>query len=475
MGEKIAKKFEFSWLLYSVLFGAFIIRVFNLNYNSPFLDEAIYLILGKKFWAGMWHEVSESISWVGGFPFFYPPIAAAFYALGGIVTSRFFGVILGVASVYLIYRLTLELFPLANKKDAKIAGIVAAALMATSTIPIVLSRLVTYDAICVFLFLAGATTLTKAIFEGERNYYLAAAVFLFLAFIAKYIAALYIPFLLLLTLHLAFRTGSKYVMGGILASFWLPLLLLSTLFVAANFSSLFDFFMSKTSEEHDGVYDIIWSFFKYSPVIFGASLPSFYLLVKKKAGELAAFLAIGALMPLAAHLLAGESLSVYQHSVFALVFLLPVIGVAGSIFIDKLKMIGVFLVAFLIFLNFFFSIPNIKALDTFWPNTNKAAEFLLARISPSSRLLIESEDPVTLALWDKLPDENINGPFDFSYQGFEGGLAYLYAVREGYFEFIELDGTFFSKDIKGAIEGVIDQRYTLIFDDGSVKVWQRKD
>jgi len=462
------------WLLIVILLSAFLIRIINLNYNSPFLDEAIYINLGKEFWKGHWSELFGDISWVGGFPFFYPPVSAIFHAAGGIVATRFFNVILGVGSVFLIYRFTREIFPVSSEKESKNAGFVASALMATSTIPIVFSRLATYDALLVFLFLAGVVALARAVFEGEKNAYVAGAVFLFLAFLAKYIAAIYIPLLLLITLYLALKTNRSEAVGGILKSFWVPLILLAIIYIALTFSELKGFLSSKTSEDHDSAITIVRLFVKYSPVVFLAAIPSFYLMIKKRAGILAAILAFGAILPLLVHLMTGESQSVHQHSVFALIFLLPIIGAASAIVIEKYKTAGMVLAAFIIILNFIISTPQVNALSSFWPNTEKAGLFLKAKAGPTDKILAESEDPITLALSGKLPADNIEGPFDFTYQNFEGGLAYALATKDGYFNYIETDGTFFEKDIIASIEEAVGKKYSLVFDDGSIKIWQRK-
>ena len=125
-------------------------------------------------------------------------------------------------------------------------------------------------------------------------------------------------------------------------------------------------------------------------------------------------------------------------------------------------------------LNFVISTPQVNALTSFWPNTEKAGLFLKSRVGPADKILAESEDPITLALSGKLPPDNIEGPFDFAYQNFEGGLAYALATKDGYFNYIETDGTFFEKDIIASIEEAVGKKYSLVFDDGSIKIWQRK-
>ena len=88
-------------LLTLILLASFIVRVYNLNYNSPFLDEAQYLVLGKKVLQGHWQE-SAPFSWVGGLPLLYPPLVAIF-GIFGILGARFLNVIFGTVSVYLLY------------------------------------------------------------------------------------------------------------------------------------------------------------------------------------------------------------------------------------------------------------------------------------------------------------------------------------------------------------------------------------
>jgi len=466
---------QYKLLLGLVLLAGFFIRAVNLNFNSPFLDEAIYINLGRQFWSGNWSSLSESISWVGGFPFFYPPLAAAFFAFGGIVTSRFLNVILGVASAYLIYKFTYELFPIEDKKQRLLAGIIAAALMATSAIPIVYSRQTMLDNLSIFLFLAGSLFLARAIYEGERDSYIRSAISLFGAFLAKYIAVIYIPLLLILTLYLATRTGKKYILEGIFKSFWLPLVLLTLVFVSINFESLTGFFASKTSGHSGSFFGIIWSYLKYSPLIFAASVPSIYFIIKKKATGLALILSLGALLPLFAHITIGEGSSVHQHSVFALLFLLPTIGIASGSLINKYKYPAVLAIGLFIFLNFIISMPKVKALETFWPNTNEAVKFLRSDVVPGDQVLAESEDSIALGLSNKLPQENIEGPFDFTYRNLKGVDAYQSAVNDGYFNYIELDKTFFSSDEYLAIESVIEKNYSLVFDDGSIRILKIKN
>ena len=77
-------KFPFNILL-AISLIAFFVRIYNLNFNSVFIDEAFYIVIGKNILSGNLSQVVNDITWVGGFPFFYPLFSALSYEVGGIV------------------------------------------------------------------------------------------------------------------------------------------------------------------------------------------------------------------------------------------------------------------------------------------------------------------------------------------------------------------------------------------------------
>lgn len=186
-------KFPYIFLSFIIVF-AFVIRIYNLNFNSPFLDEALYIIRGLNTLNGNIGETLEDTSWVGGNPFFYPLLSGIFYSLGGIVGTRFLNVVLGTICVFLIYAFTKQLLLFKDKRTNEIAGLAAAGIMATTTVAITSSRLAIYDALSFTLFLFALVTLHKAIYSGEGKFYVQASITLFLSFLAKYIVAIFFRF-----------------------------------------------------------------------------------------------------------------------------------------------------------------------------------------------------------------------------------------------------------------------------------------
>lgn len=435
---------------------AFLVRFVNLNYNSIFLDEAIYILLGKKFLSGQLQEVAESISWVGGFPFFYPAISAFFYAAYGILATRFFNVILGTVAVLLFYQFTKQL---ALFKKNQIVGLVATSFLATSAMPIFLSRLAIYDSLSFTLFMAGLVILQKAMTSDKKSWFFYAALLLFSAFLAKYtVAIFFLPLLLVARV--------RY--------FWLPLVLLTLSYLLINFTHLKEFFVSQAIGEKANAQEILNNFWQYTNLAYILSIPGLIFLISKGKGVLVATLFLASLLPLGVHLLARNMLSVAQHSFFSLVFILPIVGATFSSILQKYHQTGLLITILVILFNLYSSLPQVWQLESSWPNTTKMIEVLKNKISPQDKILAEADDVVTLGLENKLPSENISGPFVFSYKDLGGLEAYLKAVDDGYFKFVELDGTNFSQDIILEIEKKLSTKYFLIFDDGKIKLWQLK-
>ena len=457
-----------------IILYAFVVRIINIDYNSPFLDEAIYVVFGKKILEGQFREVADSISWVGGLPFFYPLLSAIFYQIGGILGSRIFNVFLGTAAVFLIYKFTNQLHLLKEEVPNRITSFIAATFAATTAIPIALSRLAIYDMLSFTIFLMAIVIFQKALQEGNRFRYLSSAIALFFAFLAKYIVAIFFPFLLALPIYLNLKREERAATITILKYFWLPLIFLSMFYLIINFSSLVDFTLGQTLKEMASFSAILENFWKYLWISYLFSLGGVIVLWQKKKGALTILLAVASVLPLIAHLVAREGLSVAQHSFLSLIFILPLVGIFFSTIIQKNPKAGILLAGAAIAFNLFYSASKVRELESFWPNTDKAVWALKAEVTPNDKILAEAGDVVTLAFYNKIKSDQIMGPFVFSFKDKEGLPAYLAAIDDEYFNFVELDGTSFSLDSILAIEKALSEKYFLFFDDGEVRIWQLK-
>lgn len=450
-----------SLFLGAIIFVAFLIRVVNLNYNTPFLDEAIYIVLGKKILDLQIAQIAGSISWVGGFPFFYPLLSAIYYSVGGIFASRLLNVILGTTIVYFVYLFARSLKLLDTRNENKWVGFGAAMFMATSASAIYASRLAIYDTLGVFLFVISLIFLQKAIKTDSRQLYLKSAAILFLSLLAKYITLIFVPFFAIANFFLSkkYENNVKF--------FLFPLFLLILGYYYLNFESLNEFYSTQGVGLKTEVVEIFKNFtlFGYILAVVGSAL-----IFKRQKFLVVSLLGLS-FVPFIFHLISVNSSSVAQHAYFSLIFISPLVGALFAKMVKKHKL-GFFLVEALVIANLYFSAQILSGLENFWPNSERAMSVLAAEIDSDDRILTESGDVTTLALYDRLSSENIFGPFEFSFKELEGYDAYSLALEEGFFNYVELDSTSFDQDTRSMIEEWLANKYYKIFDDGKIKIYR---
>ena len=463
-----------SLFLIIILLIAFVLRVNNLNYNSPFLDEAMHIKLGKKVLADSWAEEAP-FSWVGGLPLFYPRLSAYAYKVGGILGSRFLNVLLGTFSVYLFYLLTKLLYLTdENENNEYIAGF-SALLLSILAVPVFLSRLAVYDMLSFTLFLASLLFLQKAlviikpILWQRENYFFASFIFLFTSFLAKYTTIIYVPLFSFWAFFQSKKRG-RFVLHRSLKYFILPLTVSILLYLGWNFDSLRQFLANQFNEPTDQSFAIINEFLDFTLVLLPFSFLGLSLLFIKGHRNIL-LLTLGILIVPVFHLLTNNLSSLYQHVFLSLIFLIPPLTFLLSRIESKgayfIKMSAALLILILVF---FRSQSQIKNLETSWTNSNSVMEFLKNN-SNKNDIILSSEDDITdLALPDT-PSENINGFWSLDYQDKKDEEAYSRAILDGYFNLILLNEKSSAKNLKIVTES-INERYQLIYDSSPFKVYR---
>jgi hypothetical protein len=455
-----------------ILIIAFLLRLYNLNFNTPFLDEAQYILVGQSILSGDIQSGIVATSWVGGSPFLYPVLSAFFYQFGGILGSRFFSVLLGTVNVFLMYQFTKQLFYFRNSTRNKKAGLIAAVFMALTTVAITCSRLAIYDSLSFTLFFLGIVLYHRAIFTGERRVYMISAVVLSFAFFTKYVVLGFFPILLAIPVLLAVRTKNTESITGILFSFCLPFILLTGGYIFLNFSNLQEFFVGQGVVSKASESEVAQLFFSYTWVAYALFLLGAPLLWRGRR-LIIAILLLFSLIPLITHTLTANVDSVRQHTFLSIIFLLPVIGAMFVVLQQRFKKLAVGFLVLAVAVQILVSAPQVKDAELFWANLKGAAKTIQANVSSNDRILAESSDSLYLELNGKVTQDQIEGPFDFSYAGKDGINAYTQAIQDGYFKYVELEGgTYFSDDDLKAIRNAMQKNYKKIFDDGSASVYK---
>lgn len=462
---------KYTLLLVLVLAASFAIRVYNLDYNSPFLDEAVYIVLGKKVLTWTW-QAENPFGWVGGMPLFYSPIAAIASTFNGIIGARFISVILGTASVFLMYKFSARLRFFGEKEDQnKLVGLVAATFLGVSPVAVWLSRMAIYDILAFSLVLLGLASLQIATDDKKAEKYLWPSAIFFLSFLAKYTVLMLFPFV---TGALLIYTWSfkKDHFAWVAYYFVLPLALSIGVYFGIYFTDLIDFFAGKVNEAADVTLgSLVSQFWQYTFPWYLLAILGVVKLKSRKQYQAIALFGFS-LIPLFVHLLTKDLTILTQNTVFTLIFLLPVAAVFIVTYTQKDKVLGTRLLLASVIALFIWSRVQHSGLEQSWPNSREVMEFLKVHATEETRILAEADDVAVIALSDKVSEQNITGPFYFEYQGEEGDLAYANAVSDGYFSFIQLEAE--DSTLALTLEGDLDEKYDLVYDQVPFRVYELK-
>jgi hypothetical protein len=458
-------------------------RGINLNYNSPFNDEAIYVVVGRMgIFQGDWETYNAS-GWMAGHPYFYPVMAALAYATQGIAGPRLLNVVFGVLLIELVFVAVL-LLAQTKKKESLVGGLVAVVLLAASPVLYYVSRLATYDMPgFYFLFLSFIFLLMakgKDYRTGQK--YFLAVLFLFLALLTKIVAALYFPLFLVYSFWRAKKLGRKNYFYW-QRYFFLVLGAGLLVYVLAVGPSLVAYYQSQSGIDDYNQGQIIQTFWENTrPYWFFWLVGSLGLFLTKRWRQWF-LLSGGAVLVLVFHLVTGRWFTLDKH-VLASVFFLSLISGLGisSLFSylksQKLKKVVFFGLAFslLFFVNFaFFEAPKFNRL---WLDETPVLSFLETKVKLGDKILVESGASPILATYNHNYPLNIT-TFDWlEYAALQGKEAYAAAVAHSYFDYIQLsEPEVFripeTEEIHQVVMENLGDDYYLVFEENDSLVYKR--
>lgn len=470
-------------VLGAITIASFFYRVINLNYNSPFNDEAIYVVLGRMgIFQGDWWTYNAA-SWMAGQPYIYPSMSALSYMIGGIVGSRLLNVVFGALFVEAMYVFTVYITP-GSKKEKTISGLISAFFIAFSSVGFYLSRLATYDLPSFYFFILSLVFLLRGfeMKEYHGKWYFSGAFFLFLAFATKIIIGFYVPFILVLSFILAKKAG-KVNMHFWLTYFLLPFFLLIGLYVGFNLKSLYAYAHSQSGREYAQAAKILYTYWENTSYAWYVwAIASIGLLIKKEWRIWVLLTAVASFI-LITHIGLHRWSTFDKHTFLSIMFLAPLIGIGFTrlVFFPKryymkVAMLGLTLSVLEIYT--IYSIIDSQRFNKLWDNSNPVLAYLSEKTESGDRILVEVGAGAILANYDKnYPPYTTT--FDwFEYKGKQGQEAYLAALKDGYFDLVELDGgdqtlETIHSSMHNAVLANIEGNYSLVYNEGGYLVYER--
>ncbi len=433
------------------------VALITLN-NSAFQDEALYIYAGRQLldqYLGGPQVVDPFATYMSGHPDVYPLLAGSLDAIGGLVLARLFSLVVMLTATACVYWITQRVF-------SRQAAILGTALFAMQGPVLFLSRLATYDAMCLGLLAVCVVLAFKVSSARFPWIILAIGPLMTLAFFTKYAFLLWAPSILAVIaleswrlrgiwsavmrvfLSLVTIAGSGALAYRILGPSFLHALMASTLQRQTTGTQL-------TASRPDLLWLVV------SNVGIGLGIALVGLALAPRGQRLLCWLFFGtSLLAPAYHIYHAEPVSLIKHLAYGMVFAAPLAGMALQRMIEwqaqqarqrqHANQLSLYNVAILPIFLIVFTLGQRQAVTQFtqWANSAQMIATMRSLVRPASgHYLAEDMEVTRYYLQDVTEDWQWTGPFWFQYTDKQGQTlydiaAYEQAIREGYFDAVEL-------------------------------------
>lgn len=471
--ESLFRRRKTTLILLFILLTSFLVRTYNLNYSSPFNDEAIYIVLGRLgvFQWDWWSY--NALAWMPGLVYIYPTMTAIAYMSGGIVGSRLLNVIFGILAIEIVFIVT-KLLQENYGKDGNFAAILSAAILGGAPVAIYVSRLATFDMPSFYFFLLGIALLLYGIKRSKRTgkWYFISALFLYLSFLTKIIVGIYFP------LIIAYSFFASRQQGKTNLSLWkwyflYPLLAGLLLYFVSNFGFLKSYAVVQASREKDpplAIAKIIWENSSFVWIFF--LVGSVGMIMSKDLKRWLA-LTLATFWALFSHLVSQRRFTLEKHTLLAVIFISIIGGIGINAVLKhvtsvKARRILTVLLTIGFLFYWVYGYKEAHKYNEMWQNATEMLEELPKFVGNGDKVLAEIGAPAILATYEKNFPANTT-TFDwFEYKKLQGEKAYELALKEGYFDLVELDGGNSPKDpvnvkLHNLVRKYVEFHYDLVY------------
>lgn len=355
-------------LLLLVLLYGLLVTVFDLDYNSVFIDEAYHITMGRELLRG---DPCPGCPFATGSPRVHPTLAGIGDVIGGIYGARIMSLLFGLMLTATVYLASAILI-------GESLGAMAAALFMFTGQTLYLSKLATYDMTAAFFLGASFCMLvlsTRAASERRRAFTIAVgSIALLAAAMTKYLLPVFMPALgLYVLLSHGWRRTILYCV--------LPIAALGALYVAFE-----EFRPGAIVGGQIETYRVVtvplktifeWAFRWIALVLLLAVFGVFH----ERHGKRAAML-IGLGSPIILlHLVTRAEQSVNKNMIFALIFLVPAAALGvdylAGVFASGTRSRGVrvFFTASIMAIFWAYGLFNLKWLERQYPDVTPVIEY----------------------------------------------------------------------------------------------------
>ncbi len=421
--------------------GALLLR------NTAFQDESLYIYAGAQIWHSLMGgppPPENYAQYFSGYPYEYPLLAGILNGLGGLELVRWFSTLCMVVVTVCVYAIASRLY-------SRVSGFAAAGLFAFLGPTLFLSRLATFDALCLMLVALSAAVAIQVSEAREPAGAVMLAPLLILAFGAKYAALIFIPLVIGL---MAVRTLETRGWGRTLLHVFLTTATTAALAFVLYRSLNHDFLAgltgsttNRTPITKDSIFTLLAIIASFGGLVWALGLIG-VLFSNKRDRLISLGLLVSALAMPAYHLYTGEAVSLQKHVGFGLFFIAPLAGHALAEMVSRVGAVRLdirWVAALMLFVVGFVSgITGASWWYHTWPNSTQLVATMRTQVRPvTGHYLCEDMEVVRYYLAGETTSPEYTGLGFFQYTDPNGNLltgdaAYTAAIASGYFDVVEL-------------------------------------
>ena len=448
-----------------ILIGAMVLMAGNLSFNAPYYDEALHIVKGRAILRGDFSY--DPLGTTFGLGLFYPPLAAILDKLGGLKLVRFFSTTMALLALFMIYKIGDLLFD-------QYTAILSMVILILQAPFIFISHFATQDMLALSLFTCSMFLSALGYkYPHRRHIYLPLSmIVLFMASLAKYTVVLLAGPMLLVILYCGRNKKLRTVI------IMLAILLYGGYFIGVILPHLSKQILTITTTQKANITPTSMIARKLLKWIWAPGLLTLFSFHdKKKRLHILLFLAASIIIP-AYHLIFSTSISFHKHVAYPLIFLSLTGGKGFRELICILDILrfqkGVKSFTFLMIplLLFPYELREIHRLDHLYPDTRKAANYLINHVKEGDIILADS----AMVYKYYLPNRNIHiyGTYFFKYRDLQGDKGIIEFVKMGIPHFVILDW-YGRADLDKDIVMAMNDQYGKVFSyDGRVS-WGKRN
>jgi hypothetical protein len=415
---------------------AFAIRVAAAGQQSAYMDEGTNVITGRMLVEQ--HAVyAEVLNWAYG-SYLWPLIAGVADEIGGLQLVRGVTAACGALMVLATALLAARLAPPSMSRERRwTVALLAGGAMAIAPTAIAVGRFGTYDALAGAGFMLGVALLSAR--EIPRTHMLVAAALLFVAFLAKYLVAIYFP---VVCIYLMARHGWR-PRSAIHDAVWfvMPLTVACVAYALIFVGPLLTLFTSSLRygdlKSSDPLHEYVWT----RPDLWLLALLALWA-GRKAPWRSRLIAASGVAIIMVFQVVARPDFDFWKHSIYVIFFLAPLAALSCSpveLRTGTKRVVSVLLAGVFGFVAWGPAVSAANDLIGFYPNLNPSMATIQQTLA-NSAVVLTDDTALRYYEYPAMGTDRLIGPFSFAYQSQTDLEAYRRAVADRFFDTIVLDG-----------------------------------